>query len=295
VAAIAALAAAGWWVGIHAPEQRRIELARIEAQRVEQARLESERARAEAENRARAQQEAQRHAARQAFPQPGQPHENTLGMKFVPVPGTVVLFSIWETREQDYGAFARATGRAWSNANAGPTHPAVNVSWEDAQAFCQWLTDKERRENKIGPGQSYRLPTDAEWSIAVGLTNEPGGSPADKNLKVKNHYPWGTQWPPPRGAGNYGASLNVDTFERTAPVGSFTANPYGLYDLGGNVWEWVEDAYQPGESWRVLRGASFNSGGGDFLLSSGRIGDSPVFRYDYYGFRVVVAVGSSSR
>jgi hypothetical protein len=231
----------------------------------------------------------------QLYPQPGQPHENTLGMKFVPVPGTAVLFSIWETREQDYGAFARATGRAWSNANAGATHPAVNVSWEDAQAFCQWLTDKERREDRLGPGQSYRLPTDAEWSIAVGLTNEPGSTPAEKNGIVQNHYPWGTQWPPPRGAGNYAGRLNIDPYVRTSPVGSFNSNKYGLYDLGGNVWEWIEDKWSLSTNARTIRGASFHFETPIHLASSSRTNGPSADRNDNLGFRVVVAVGSSSR
>jgi hypothetical protein len=197
-AVVAGLTLAGWYFGVHAPEQkrielarieaqraeaerqraeqRRIELARIEAQRVEQARLESERARAEAENRARAQQEAQRHAARQAFPQPGQPHENTLGMKFVPVPGTAVLFSIWETRVQDFDAFVRETGHdatqgmysdrgngwkqqgdTWRSPGfpQGPTHPVVGVNQADAKAFCEWLTKEERAA--AGWGRTSRI------------------------------------------------------------------------------------------------------------------------------------------
>ncbi|MCW5548873.1 MAG: SUMF1/EgtB/PvdO family nonheme iron enzyme [Opitutaceae bacterium] len=244
----------------------------------------------------------------QPFPVAGQAFENGLGMKFVPVPGTNVLFSIWETRVQDYGAFARATGRAWSNANAGATHPAVNVSWEDAQAFCQWLTQEDRRAGRLGPDQSYRLPTDAEWSVAVGLPNEPGSTPADKDMKVKNHYPWGTQWPPPRGAGNYADETAKrrnpawtiiqgydDGHAGTAPVGSFTANAHGLYDLGGNVLEWVEDRWNSGSNSRVLRGASFSTYDPDGLLSSGRYGSAPGLRYVGSGFRVVVAVGSSAR
>ena len=77
-----------------------------------------------------------------------------------------------------------ATGRAWSNAKAGAAHPAVNVSWDDAQAYCAWLTEKERREGKLGSEQEYRLPTDAEWSVAVGL-NEGGGTPQAKDAKVR--------------------------------------------------------------------------------------------------------------
>jgi hypothetical protein len=76
--------------------------------------------------------------------------ENSLGMKFVPVSGTKVLFSIWDTRVRDYEAFVKATGREWRRPDfkQDPTHPAVNVSWIDAQAFCEWLTEKERTAGK---------------------------------------------------------------------------------------------------------------------------------------------------
>ena len=83
------------------------------------------------------------------------------------------------------------------------THPVVNVSWEDANAFCAWLTKKELAEGKITASQRYRLPTDAEWSVAVGLGRETGSSPEEKDAGVKDVYPWGNQWPPPKAAGNY--------------------------------------------------------------------------------------------
>ena len=79
-----------------------------------------------------------------------------LSMKFVPVPGTNVLFSVWETRVKDYQAFCDATGRSWEKPTFSQTdeHPAVNLNWEDAKAFCKWLSGKE--------GKTYRLPTDHE-------------------------------------------------------------------------------------------------------------------------------------
>jgi WD40 repeat protein len=75
-----------------------------------------------------------------------QPYINSLAMKFVPVPGTNVLFSIWETRVEDYEVFVKATKRDWPKPSFGQTneHPAVNVSWDDATAFCEWLTEQER-------------------------------------------------------------------------------------------------------------------------------------------------------
>ena len=225
----------------------------------------------------------------------GKPWVNSLGMRFVSVPGTPSLFSIWETRVQDYEVFAKATSRSWEKPgfDQGPTHPAGNVSWNDANAFCQWLTVKERSEGKLGASQSYRLPTDEEWSLAVGLSNENGATPIDKSGKIQGVYPWGTQWPPPKGAGNYPGSLAVDNFEYTAPVGSFAANRYGLYDLGGNVWEWCEDELRPGSGTRVLRGASCVNVGPVSLLSSSRGHTSPDSRHYTNGFRCVLAGLSS--
>lgn len=209
------------------------------------------------------------------------PCVNSLGMKFVPVEGTDVLFCIWETRVQDFEAFVNdRTGnggfdyrqgmqpfvlksddwkqRGWGFGWNGPgfaqaeDHPVTCVSWEDAQAFCRWLTRKERREGKLNAEQSYRLPQDWEWSVAVGLNESRFGWPEDKDEKIADVYPWGTQWPPPDGAGNYAGAEAAnrdwpsdfgviagyrDPFPRTSPVGRFDANRHGLYDLGGNVWE----------------------------------------------------------
>lgn len=125
---------------------------------------------------------------------------NSLGMEFTEVPGTDVLFCLWETRVQDYRAYAEASSDVdteWQNPGftQGDTHPVVNVSWNDAKAFCAWFSRKE--------GKTYRLPTDAEWSVAVGLRESAAGSPKDKHCKVSGVYPWGTQWPPPNDAGNY--------------------------------------------------------------------------------------------
>jgi formylglycine-generating enzyme required for sulfatase activity len=224
------------------------------------------------------------------------PWVNSLGMKFVPAPGTEVLFSIWETRVKDYAAYAAAqSGVDGSWRNLGftqqETHPVANVSWEDARGFCRWLTEKERAAGLLSTNQSYRLPTDAEWSWAVGIGEREGsGSPKDKDEKVQGVYPWGTQWPPPSGAGNYDPSLNTDNYDRTAPVGSFAANRLGFYDLGGNVWEWCEDAYGGGNQSRVLRGASWNIDLSGSLKSSRRGIAVPGYRLYHIGFRVVVVV-----
>src|ERR1039457_6616971 len=105
--------------------------------------------------------------------------------------------------------------------DALPIYPVVKVSWEDAKAFCRWLTEKERREGIIGSKYSYQLPRDWEWSVAVGLTESGEGTAENKDEKIPDVYPWGRQWPPPYAAGNYDSSLGVDIFEWTSPVGSF--------------------------------------------------------------------------
>jgi eukaryotic-like serine/threonine-protein kinase len=226
-------------------------------------------------------------------PAPGQPFTNSLGMKFVPL-GDIQI-SVWETRVQDYQAFCRATGRHYEPVDfrQTATDPAVKVSWFDAMAFCKWLTEKERDENLIEDRQVYRLPTDLEWSMAVGLVNESGATPEIRDGKIKNEFPWGKQWPPPNGAGNY----NLAAGRRrgaTMPVGSFKPNSLGLYDLGGNVWEWCLDTYKGGNSatsrdWGVLRGGSWATSNRLEMQSSYR---NVVDRNDrdvIYGFRCVLA------
>ena len=221
---------------------------------------------------------------------------NTLGMPFVPVPGTDVQFCIWETRAKDYAAYAAANAEvdeSWKKTfgdefKQEDTHPVVRVNWDDANAFCEWLTKKELAEGKIKAGQKYRLPTDAEWSVAVGLGQEKGNTPEEKSRGVKDVYPWGKEWPPPKGAGNY----FMDEFDYTSPVGSFAANKLGLYDMGGNVWEWCEDKDSPTISRRVLRGASWFGRRPDYLLSSHRGYGAPGGRFIIIGFRCVLVSGS---
>jgi len=224
-----------------------------------------------------------------------EPWTNSLGMKFVPVPGTGVLFSIWDTRVQDYEAFVKATGRSWEKPDfeQGPTHPAVMVSWDDAKAFCAWLTKNERSAGALTATQEYRLPTDLEWSTAVGLEKETGSTPEERRENGKNSavYPWGTQWPPPRGGGNYNGKLNVDDFDKTSPVGSFAANRFGLYDMSGNAWQWCEDQFPSPRGDRVLRGGAWTGQDPKDLLSSFRRHHSVDARQGTYGFRCVLAGG----
>lgn len=234
------------------------------------------------------------------------PFINTLGMKFVPVPGTDILMSTWETRVKDYANFAEEVSGldgSWKNVETtghkqALDHPVVNVSWNDAHAFCAWLSERERK--------IYRLPTDHEWSQAVGIgeREDPKATPKEKDMKIQDVYPWGTQWPPPEGAGNYSGDESASEFGKidgyrdvhpfTAPVGRYTPNGLGHYDLGGNVWEWCEDCFDGISGSRVLRGASWVDSSPAILLSSCRSASAPNYRGNIIGFRVVVSTATET-
>lgn len=250
------------------------------------------------------------------------PFVNSLGMKFVPVPiiggpsaGQQVFFSVWETRVQDYAIFAEETKHEWPKVTLaqGPTQPAVNVSWDDAKAFCDWLTERDRKAGRLGANETYRLPSDHEWSCAMGIAGQEDAAelPQEKDRKIPGVYPWGKGWPPPPGAGNYAGeelepALAVgkyswlksvlrgyrDGFIETAPVGSFAANRFALYDLGGNTWEWCEDWSDERRENRVLRGASWAYPGRGELSAAARIRNIPRRRGSDYGFRCVVAASA---
>ena len=239
------------------------------------------------------------------------PFTNSLGMKFVPIPGTNILMCTTDTTVEQYKAVGMVSWLTYwgSSFRQGPTHPEVDVSWNEAQAWCRSLSNKE--------GKKYRLPTDGEWSAAVG----PG------------LYPWGSQWPPPNNCGNYaGQELRTisqadaekffakgfnlikgfsDHHPFTSPVGSYPANRYGLYDMGGNVSEWCEDEYRArmnsaeaikafpalkdekmpdGTRLRVLRGGSWCDSQDLLLRSSFRGRNHPALRVISGGFRCVVVV-----
>ena len=165
----------------------------------------------------------------------------------------------------------------------------VGVSWEDAHRFCAWLSKKE--------GRMYRLPTDAEWSRVVS----------------GERYPWGGEFPPPKAAGNYRSRMQIydDLVPRTTPAGSFAANRFGLFDMGGNAWQLCEDEYKAsmnsdaviekypnlkkekasdGTPYRVLRGASWFSLGRFFLRSEYRGSVPTAERGDDLGFRCVLVI-----
>ena len=251
------------------------------------------------------------------------PFVNSLEMRFVPVPirtsnanGRAVLFSVFETRVKDYGLFAKETPglkTQWQELVFGsnvqqPDHPVVSVSWDDANRFCQWLTERERKSRDIGPNDQYRLPTDHEWSCAVGIggRENPRLSPGDKP-SLGNLFPWGTGWPPPRQAGNFQSEADskilgvpghisgyTDGYPSVAPVGSFPPNSLGIHDLAGNVAEWCSDLWEDppprGQlKFPTTRGSTFLSGDELQLASSARSPGADYGTY-YLGFRCVLDV-----
>jgi formylglycine-generating enzyme required for sulfatase activity len=134
--------------------------------------------------------------------------------------------------------------------------PVVNVNWQDAAAFCNWLSEEaglkpayEKRGDRlvaVSPvSNGYRLPTEAEWEFVA--RSENGGGRLRK-------YPWGDSLPVPAGAGNFADRRSQPVVPQvlvdyddghivTAPVGSFAANNLGFFDMGGNVSEWTHDIY----------------------------------------------------
>lgn len=188
-----------------------------------------------------------------------QPWKNSLGMEFIPVPGCEVLFSMHETRNSEWRIFREMEAsilpswrRTDNDQEATPTHkvyglqgweesplviapdrlnhPAQGVSWQDAQFFCNWLTLKERQEGRLTDKQFYRLPTDEEWSLAAGMTS--GILPGNYAGPEARTDTWPASFP---------TREESDAYPQTSPVASFPPSSSGLYDLGGNALEWVED------------------------------------------------------
>ena len=149
---------------------------------------------------------------------------------------------------------------------------------------------------------AYRLPTDGEWSFAAGIgALETGATPKEKDKKLSDVFPWGTTYPPPAGVGNFGDETAkamftnwpyiknyTDGFATAAPVGSFTPNPFGIFDLAGNAQEWCADWYDARATKRVMRGGAWVNCSAKSFLSSARGSVSPERHSVVTGFRCVL-------
>lgn len=232
----------------------------------------------------------------------GLPWTNSLKMDLVPL-GEELMIAAWETRTVDFRKFLRATKTPSGQVvlSSDPNQPVVGVTRGEAEEFCKWLTETERKQGNIKKDFQYRLPTDEEWSRMVGL-EENGDRPETRELSVENQgkYPWGMEWPPPSKVGNYADASAAkdeipsefsisdydDGFPSLAPVGKFPANILGIFDLGGNVREWVSDDYK-GRG--LLRGGSWQSFTQSQLESRFRYPADVETRNETFGFRVVLA------
>ena len=152
----------------------------------------------------------------------GEGGENEQPVRSVTVPAFrlgkhEVTFAQWDACVADGGCNGYTPDdEGWGRGN----HPVINVSWEDAQFFIEWLNSKT--------GGNYRLPTEAEWEYAA-------------RAGTTTAYSWGNNVGSNR-ANCWGCGSQWDD-DRTAPVGSFPANPWGLHDMHGNVWEWMQDCW----------------------------------------------------
>ncbi len=187
------------------------------------------------------------------FDNEGPQHRVTIRQPFA-VGKYEVTFREWDACVADGGCNGyRPDDEGWGRGN----RPAINVSWDDAQAYLRWLSRKSEAE--------YRLLSEAEWEYAArGDTTAArywGNDPAaacgfanvyDRTSKSVNELGW-----------TYHEC--TDGYATTAPVGSFRANNLGLYDVLGNVWEWVEDCYNdtyagaPGDQRKLGRRTSVSS------------------------------------
>lgn len=200
-------------------------------------------------------------------------------MRFTRVPSLGLYAGTYEVANRQYRAF-RPDHQ--SGAHQGLTldqdmQPAVQVSWADAQSFCEWMT------RQAGDGRwRFRLPTEREWEALATC-----GTPSE--------YPWGAASLPPKTWNYFGREQpgvvpkldRRDGYRVSAPVRKSGANAWGLYGVGGNVWEWCQDADPDDPASRVLKGASWADSAALFLKISRRSSYPPDYKASGIGFRVM--------
>jgi formylglycine-generating enzyme required for sulfatase activity len=209
----------------------------------------------------------------------GPQHRVTIGRPFA-VGKFEVTFAEWDACSAKGGCSHRPEDQGWGRGK----RPVINVSWNDiTQQYLPWLSRKT--------GKTYRLLTEAEWEyVARAGTSTPfwwGSSISPGQANYKGNY-------------TYGGGPKGEYRQKTVPVDSFAANPWGLYNVHGNVWEWVQDCWngsyngapRDGSAWttgdcsrRVLRGGRWSSFP-RWLRAASRSGYSTVLRVNVLGFRV---------
>lgn len=191
--------------------------------------------------------------------------------QMVRIPGQSFAAGRYEVTFAQWDACVAAGGcngyRPDDRGNRG-NHPVINVSWNHAQAYVQWLSQRT--------GQRYRLLTSAEWEIAA-------------RAGAATRFSWGNELPSCDATARNGANVLDCRREGTLPVGAFQPNNYGLYDVQGNVAEWVQDCYDNSCSERIFRGGAWVSGASDNdLARRGRY--QPTSLDSVTGFRVARAM-----
>ncbi|SFN97818.1 Formylglycine-generating enzyme, required for sulfatase activity, contains SUMF1/FGE domain [Nitrosospira briensis] len=174
-----------------------------------------------------------------------------------------VTFKEWDACVSGGGCGAYLpSDNGWGRGN----RPVINVSWEDAQAYIRWLSGKT--------GKTYRLPTEEEWKIAAlaGSTTE---------------YYWGNDVG--RNNANCDGCGSEWDNKKTAPVGSFKPNAFGLYDMMGNVWQWTDTCWQANCAKRMFFGGSWNHRPQDMRTTT-RNWFNTDKRMRYLGFRLAMTL-----